>query len=369
MEILLAPINGVYETIDIILFVFILGGIIGVMNYMGAFTAGIASLSRLTKGREYILIIVITFLIALGGTTFGLAEETIALYPIMVPIFIAAGYDVMVCIAAIYMGSCIGTMFPTVNPFSAGVASNAAGISMADGMVFRTVGLIAGVAVTLVYILRYAKKVKDDPSKSLIYDQKEALEAKFEVKGEVPKLTMRFRLVLGIFAASFIILVWGIAVKGWWFDTMTALFLAVSVLLAFVCGLKEKEYVEQFINGAADLMSVALVVGIARSVNIILENGMVSDTILNFFSKGISGMNGIVFAVIMMLIFIILGFFINSSSGLAALSIPIMAHSCRYSGSVKRCHYLRLCIRTRTDLIYHADRTCTRNTCDGGRHL
>ena len=125
-DILLAPISGVYDTIDIILFVFILGGCIGVLNYMGAFNAAIAVLSRITKGKEYILIILITVIIAAGGTTFGLAEETIALYPILVPVFLAAGYDVMVCIAAIYMGSSIGTMFPTINPFSVGNASNAA---------------------------------------------------------------------------------------------------------------------------------------------------------------------------------------------------------------------------------------------------
>ena len=117
-KILLAAISGVYDTIDIILFVFILGGCIGVLNYMGAFNAAIAALSKVTKGKEYILIILITIIIAAGGTTFGLAEETIALYPILVPVFLAAGYDVMVCIAAIYMGSSIGTMFPTINPFS-----------------------------------------------------------------------------------------------------------------------------------------------------------------------------------------------------------------------------------------------------------
>lgn len=324
-EVLLAPIAGVYDTIDIILFVFILGGIIGVLNYMGAFSAGIASLSKLTKGKEYILIVVITFLIALGGTTFGLAEETIALYPILVPIFLAAGYDVLVCIAAIYMGSSIGTTFPTVNPFSAGTASNAAGISFTEGIGFRTTALILGTIITLVYILRYAKKVKDDPSKSLVYADREQLEKKFRAEGEIPPLTTRFKLVLLIFALSFVVLVWGVATQGWWFDKMTGLFLFTAILLAFLCGIGEKEYVHQFITGAADLMSVALVVGVARSINIVLENGMISDTILDAFSNGISGMNPIVFIILMMLIFIVLGFFISSSSGLAVLSIPIMA--------------------------------------------
>lgn len=324
-DILLAPISGVYDTIDIILFVFILGGCIGVLNYMGAFNAAIAVLSRITKGKEYILIILITVIIAAGGTTFGLAEETIALYPILVPVFLAAGYDVMVCIAAIYMGSSIGTMFPTINPFSVGNASNAAGISIAEGMGIRTVALVLGVVITLIYILRYAKKVKDDPTKSICYDQYEHHMQKFGHQGEVPEFTLRMKLSLAVFGISFGVLVWGLVSKQWWFDSMTSLFLACAILLAFTSGIGEKNFMDQFIGGAADLMSVALVVGVARGINIILENGMVSDTILEFFSGAISGMNPFVFIILMMLVFIVLGFFISSSSGLAVLSVPIMA--------------------------------------------
>lgn len=325
LEILLAAIGGVYDTIDIILFVFILGGCIGVLNYMGAFNAAIAALSKVTKGKEYILIILITVIIAAGGTTFGLAEETIALYPILVPVFLAAGYDVMVCIAAIYVGSSVGTMFPTINPFSVGNATNAAGISLADGMGFRAAGLVIATAFTLIYILRYAKKVKEDPSKSVCYDQYEHHLQKFGHQGEVPKFTIQMKLSLIVFAASFGILVWGLVSSGWWFDSMTALFLGCAIILAFTSGIGEKKFMEQFIGGAADLMSVALVVGVARGINIILENGLISDTLLHFFSGAISGMNPVVFIILMMLVFIVLGFFISSSSGLAVLSIPIMA--------------------------------------------
>ncbi|MGN0405834.1 MAG: YfcC family protein [Bariatricus sp.] len=325
IEILLAPIIGVYDTIDIILFVFILGGCIGVLNYMGAFNASIAVLSKTTKGKEYILIILITVIIAAGGTTFGLGEETIALYPILVPVFLAAGYDVMVCIAAIYMGSSIGTMFAIINPFSVGNASNAAGISLTEGMGFRSVGLVIGVIITLIYIMRYAKKVKEDPTKSICYDQYEYHMQKFGHQGEVPEFTGKMKISLTVFGASFVILVWGIVSRGWWFEMMTALFLGCAIILAFTSGIGEKNFMDQFIGGAADLMSVALVIGVARGINIILENGMVSDTILEFFSGAISGMNRIVFIILMMIVFIILGFFISSSSGLAVLSIPIMA--------------------------------------------
>ena len=281
-----------------------------------------------------VLIILITIIIAAGGTTFGLAEETIALYPILVPVFLAAGYDVMVCIAAIYMGSSIGTMFPTINPFSVGNASNAAGISLADGMGIRGVALVLGTLITLIYILRYAKKVKEDPTKSICYDQYEHHMQKFGHQGEVPEFTGKMKLSLLVFGVSFGVLVWGLVAQGWWFDNMTALFLACAILLAFTSGIGEKNFMDQFIGGAADLMGVALVVGVARGINIILEDGAARHlaflrrrlaTILEFFSGAISGMNPIVFIILMMLVFIVLGFFISSSSGLAVLSIPIMA--------------------------------------------
>ena len=321
----MAPVKGVYDTIGIILFVFILGGNIGVLDYMGAFGAGVANLSRKTKGKEYLLIIIITIIIAIGGTTFGLAEETIALYPIMLPVFIAAGYDVLTCIAVIYMGSSIGTMFPTTNPFSSGTAANAAGISLADGMGFRFVSLVIGTVITLIYILRYAKMVKNDPSKSICYEDKDAIEAKFGQQGEAPEFTGRMKICLGVFGASFAVLVWGIVKGGWWFEEMTALFIVTAIVLAFLSGIGEKVFMDKFITGAADLMSVALVVGVARGVNYIMDDGLISDTILHFFSGAIAGMNPYVFILLMMLVFCVLGFFIPSSSGLAVLSIPIMA--------------------------------------------
>ena len=290
---------------------------------MGAFNSAIAVLSKITKGKEYLLIILITIIIAAGGTTFGLAEETIALYPILVPVFLAAGYDVMVCIAAIYMGSSIGTMFPTINPFSVGNASNAAGISLADGMGIRFVALAIGLIITLVYILRYAKKVKADPSQSICYDQYEYHMKNLAIRGSA-QVYRTDETDFGCFR-NYQVLVWGLVTKQWWFDNMTALFLACAIIMAFTSGIGEKNFMDQFIGGAADLMSVALVVGVARGINIILENGMVSDTILAYFSGAISGMNPIIFIILMMFVFIVLGFFISSSSGLAVLSVPIMA--------------------------------------------
>jgi uncharacterized ion transporter superfamily protein YfcC len=326
IEVLQAPISGVYDTIEIIMFVFIIGGIIGVLNASGAFDAGFASLSTATKGKEYLLIIIITFLISCGGTTFGLAEETIALYPILVPVFMIAGYDAIVCIAALYMGSSIGTMFSTVNPFSAVIASNAAGISFTDGMVFRVIGLVLATIITIVYIIKYAEKIKKDPTKSLIYSQKADIEKKFlHSTKEIPEFNGRRKFMLTLFASAFFVMIWGVASQGWWFMEMTSLFLAVGIVICIASGMGEKLAVQNFVAGAADLVGVALTIGVARAVNLIMDNGLISDTILHSATNVVSGMNVGVFSVLMLIIFTVLGFFIPSSSGLAVLAMPIMA--------------------------------------------
>ena len=325
LEFLLSPIRGVYDTIDIILFVFILGGCIGVLNYMGALAAGVAALSRLTRGREYLLIIILSLLMVAGGTTFGLCEETIALYPILMPVFIAAGYDAMTCIAVIFVGSSVGTMYSTVNPFAIGVATKAAGIAMSEQMGWRFIALGIGTAMALAYVLRYAHKVRLDPTQSVCYDFKDRIEEKWGNQGESPEFDLHTKLSLAAFGMAFVVLVYGIVRYLWWFDTMTAVFLACAMVLAFVSGLEEETFMDQFISGAGDLMSVALVIGVARAVNMLLEDGLISDTILYFFSNLVSGMSPVLFIVMMLGVYIILGFFINSSSGLAVLSIPIMA--------------------------------------------
>ncbi|MBI6874328.1 YfcC family protein [Clostridium aciditolerans] len=328
IDVIQAPVKGIQETIDIIAFLLIIGGCIGVLNNSGAFDAGIDSLSRATKGKEFLLIVIITVLISLGGTTFGLAEETIALYPILVPVFMAAGYDALVCIAALYMGSSIGTMFSTVNPFSSVIASNAAGTTFTAGLGMRTAGLIIATIFTIIYIVKYGKKIKKDPTKSLIYDQKEEIEGKFLKSHEqkvIPEFTFRRKLMLLVFGSAFAVMIWGVSTKEWWFTEMTTLFLVVGIALGVISGMGEKEFVNKFVTGAADLISVALVVGVARAINLVMENGLISDSILHFSSNAVQGMNPYVFILVMLLLFIILGFFIPSSSGLAVLSMPIMA--------------------------------------------
>lgn len=326
VEFFQSPIKGIIEASDIIFLVLIIGGLIGIMNFTGAFDAGIVWLAIALKGHEYILIILVTTLIALGGTTFGLAEETIAFYPILIPMFLAAKYDAMVPLAAIYLGSAIGTMVSTVNPFSTIIASDAAGINWTTGLTGRIITLIIGLSICIVYILRYANKVKKDPTKSIIYDQREEIEAHFGTKSSTDlKLTTRMRLILLIFTLCFVVMIYGVSQLEWWFVEMTTVFLVGSILIGIIGKIQETTFVETFVKGASDLLGVALIIGIARGVSVLMNDGLISDTMLYHASTVTEGMNKGLFANAMLFIYSGLSFFIPSSSGMAVLTMPIMA--------------------------------------------
>lgn len=321
-----SPIRGIIEAADIIFLVLIIGGLIGIMNKTGAFDAGISWLGRTLEGREYILIILVTTLIAAGGTTFGLAEETMAFFPILIPVFLAAKYDEMVGLACIFLGSAIGSMCSTINPFSVIIASDAAGISWTTGLNGRILMLLTCLIITIIYILRYAKRVKNDPSTSIIYKEKlDAPSLHFKDLDHSLKLTLRLKVIILIFSLSFMIMIIGVSVLDWWFVEMTATFLVGAILIGFIGKIKETEFLDSFSKGAGELLSVAFIIGIARGVSVIMDDGLISDTMLYYASSMTDGMNKGVFTNIMFFIYGGLSFFIPSSSGMAVLTMPIMS--------------------------------------------
>ena len=325
-ELVQAPIKGIIAASDIIFLILIIGGLIGIMNLTGAFDAGIAWMAKMLKGREYILIILVTTLIAAGGTTFGLAEETMAFYPILIPVFLAAKYDAMVGLACIFLGSGVGSMCSTTNPFSTIIASDAAGINWTTGLENRLIMLAVCLVITIIYILRYAKRVKADPSKSLIYDQKEELDALFGLHSmNTITYTNRLRLITVVFSLCFVVMIIGVSFLDWWFVEMTATFLVGAIIIGFIAKIKESIFVEEFAKGAASLLSVAFIVGIARGVTILMEDGLISDTILYHASTITEGLNKGVFTNFMLFIYGGLSFFMPSSSGMAVLTMPIMS--------------------------------------------
>ena len=321
-----SPIKGVIEGADIIFLVLVIGGLIGIMNLTGAFDAGIFWMAKVLKGREYILIILVTFLISIGGTTFGLAEETIAFYPILIPVFLAAKYDAMVALASIYIGSAIGSMFSTTNPFSVIIASDAAGINWTTGMTGRLIMFVLGTTICILYILRYAQRVKKDPSKSIIFDQKESIEKMFgNSTSDAISLSTRLRLIIFIFSMSFIVMVFGVSQLDWWFIEMTSVFFVGAILIGFIGRIKESVFVETFVKGASELLGVALIIGIARGITVLMNDGLISDTMLYYASNITNGMNKGLFINSMLYIYGGLSFFIPSSSGMAVLTMPIMS--------------------------------------------
>lgn len=326
IQFLKSQIQGITDSVDIIIFILVLGGVIGVINATGAMNTGMMRLSEKLKGKQKWLIVVVMSLIAIGGTTFGLAEETIAFYPILIPIFLMAGYDTLTVVATIYLGSSIGTMFSTINPFSTVIASNSAGISFTDGLLLRLLMLVISIVISLVYVINYSEKVRLNPQNSLVYNQLEIDRKKFLIENSENKVFTRYqKLSLIIFSAGFIVMIFGVQQLNWYFTEISAVFLMITYLLAFTSNLGEERFIDSFINGAKDLLGVALTVGLARSVGIVMESSFVSDTILHSFSQMIIGMNNIIFIWFMFFVYLILGFFIQSSSGLAVLSMPIMA--------------------------------------------
>ena len=325
-EILFAPIKGIYEAIDIILFVLIIGGFIGVFNSSGAFNDGVGYLSQKLKGKETYIIILVTTLIALGGSTFGLAEETLAFYPILIPVFLAAGYDLIVPVAVIYIGSSIGTMASTVNPFSTIIASDAAGVSWTVGIYSRLVMLLLGLIICIWYILHYANKVKKDPKKSLLYGTKvQNTFTNTSSKVSITKLKLVTKVLLGFFALTFAVMIYGVAVLGWWFQEMTALFLVAAILIGILQKIGEQNFIKEFINGAKDLLGVSFIIGIARGVTFVLNEGKISDSLLFYATNLVEGMPPTLFLPMLMLVFFVLTLFISSSSGMAVVTMPIMS--------------------------------------------
>jgi uncharacterized ion transporter superfamily protein YfcC len=334
-----APINGFYDAVDVALFILVIGGFLGVVMKTGAIDAGIASVTQGLKGKEKWMIPILMTIFSLGGTSFGMSEETIAFYPLLLPIFIAAGYDTITTVGVILLGAGVGVLGSTVNPFATGIASGFAGISIGDGIGLRLLILAAGLISAIIYVMRYAEKVKKDPTKSIVYDMKEENEKNFlthKEGQEFPELNGKRKLILFIFALTFIVMVIGvipfsdinitfIPTLGWWFGELTALFLISAIIIGLIDGQGEEGLISSFTNGARDLLGVSLIVGVSRGITIVMNAGNITDTVLNLGERTLAGTGSIAFAITAYLFYLPMSFLIPSTSGLATLSMPIMA--------------------------------------------
>jgi uncharacterized ion transporter superfamily protein YfcC len=297
------------------------------------------------EGREKLMIPILMGIFALGGTSYGMAEETLAFYPLIVTVMIAAGYDALTGAAVIMLGAGIGVLGSTVNPFATGIASGFAGVSISDGFVLRAIVLIVGLAIGIFFMMRYAESVKADPSKSLVYAQKEENERFFlsaQGSDDFGTFTGRRKIVLGIFALAFVVMIYGVIpwedmgvglpTLWWWFPEMTASFILFAILIGVIGGLSEADLTSSFIDGSRDLLGVALIIGIARGITVIMNNGKITDTVLSWCESAVEDLSGTGFVLILFLLFIPLTFLIPSSSGLATVTMPIMVPLAAFAG-------------------------------------
>jgi uncharacterized ion transporter superfamily protein YfcC len=347
-----SPYNSgtLYGAINVALFVLVIGGFLGLTMRTGAIDAGIGALVQGLGTRGSLLIPILMGVFMLGGTTYGMAEESLAFYALIIAAMIALKYDALTGVATIMLGCGIGVLASTINPFATGIASGFAGVSIADGLLGRVVMLIVGGAIGMWYVMRYASRVQKDPSQSLVFHMKEDNERHFLKRGEssdeVPEMTGQRKLVLVLFGLAFLIMIvsvipWAdlginfIPTLGWWFPELTALFLAFAIIIGIVGRMGEQELTSGFIDGARDLLGVALVVGLARGVSVIMNNGLIIDTVLHWAEQLVSGMGGVAFINTVAAMYLPLSFLIPSSSGLATVSMPIMAPLADFAGVPK----------------------------------
>ena len=353
---LTAPINGLYGiengkgninyynkgylfgAIDVALFILVVGGFLGVTMRTGAIHAGIGRLVVKLRGRERWIIPLLMIVFAIGGTTYGMAEESLAFYALVITVMIAAGYDALTGAAIVLLGCGIGTLGSTINPFATGIASGFAGIQISDGLVGRIVILVIGLTIGIFFVMRYADRVKQDPTTSLVFDMKADNEAHFRAQGEggdVAVLTGKQKVILAVFGLAFLVMMYGVIpwedlgvpfpTLWWWFPEMTASFLLFAIVIGLIGRMKEGELTSTFVDGARDLLGVALIIGIARGITVIMNNGHITDTVLHWCEVALGDVGKVAFSIVMYGLFLPLSFLIPSSSGLATVSMPIMA--------------------------------------------
>lgn len=351
-DLVMAPINGLNEAIDIAIFVLLIGGFLGVTTYTGALDAGIGSVVEKLQGRELVLIPVLMFIFSLGGTSFGMAEETIAFAALVTTTMIVAGFDPLVSVATLILGSGCGVLGSTVNPFLVSTsigALNGVGIEVNQVIVIGTgIALwLSSLLISIYFVMKYAKKVQKDKSATLL-SEKEMNDAKEAFIGnkdseEVVEFTTKRRIVLGLFALTFAVMVaaiipWeefgvtifaktdfltGSALGSWWFSELAMWFVIMSVIIGLVYQMKEQEIVSAFMNGAADMVGVALVIGVSKGISVMMSTTGLDNYVLSSASSLLSGMSPIVFTIVAFIIYMVLSFFVPSTSGLAGLSMPI----------------------------------------------
>src|SRR3954451_19016370 len=339
-----------YGSAMIFLFVLAVGAFITVTMKTEAIQTGIGRLALRFRHSGSVLIAILMAVFALGGTSYGMWEETLGFFVLLVPLTLALGYDRLVAVSIIFLGAGAGVLCSTVNPFATGVASDAAGISLGDGIGLRVAMWVVLVTMAVGYVIRYARGVRKDPGRSIVsVSAKDAEEARGLID-EVPALTGRQKVVLILFTGSFLVMIYGFIPwndlwqEGWgkdfplptfasfYFPEAAALFFVMSIVIGLIAKLGEEGTVNTIIGGASDFLSAALIIVLARGITVVMKNTYMTDTVLHGMENAVSGSSAGVFGVLTLIVNVPIAFLVPSSSGHAALVMPILAPLADFAG-------------------------------------
>ncbi len=339
-----------YGSAGIFFFVLAVGAFITVTMKTMAIQTGIGRLALRFRHSGSVLIAILMAVFALGGTSYGMWEETLGFFALLVPLTLALGYDRMVAAAIIFLGAGTGVICSTVNPFATGVASDAAGISIADGLGVRIAMWVVLVPTAIAYVLWYARRIQRDASKSVVGISSADAEESKSLVTDVPNLTGIQKLVLVLFLGTFVVMIYGFipwddlwqqffsrqfplpTFAAFYFPEAAALFILMSIVVGAVAKLGEEGTVNTIVAGAADFLGAALIVVLARGITVVMKNSYMTDTVLHWMESAVSGSSKGVFGLVSLIVNLPIAFLVPSSSGHAALVMPILAPLSDFAG-------------------------------------
>ena len=315
--------KGLAKASDIVFLVIIVGGAFNIIIETGMFQSFAGRLTKVFSNKEVLIIPAFSTIFALACTTMGV-NTFIGFAPIAVIIARSIGYDAIVGVSMVALGGAIGFSTGTFNPFTTGVAQSIAGLPIFSGVGYRFICLVVFLIVTNIYIIWYAKKVKANPEASVVYEMEQE-NKKVEVSEKKhDKIEGKHYLVLLVVIACFVLLVYGSQNWKWKLQENAAMFLWMGVLSGFAYGFGPSRIAEEFTKGAKKLVYGALMIGMANGISLILADGKILDTTVQYLGGLLVVLPSHAQAAGMFLMQLLINGLITSGSGQAAATMPIM---------------------------------------------
>lgn len=323
----MAPVKGFISAANIIAFVLFIGGAFGVLNKTEAIEKGlkkIIALSYKSPIYQKMFIPMLMLIFSISGATFGMCEEGLVFVLLTIPIALALGYDSIVGVAIPFIGAGVGFAGAVSNPFTIGIAQGICEIPIFSGWEYRIIVWLVLTSIAIVFIMVYAKKVKANPSLSLVYDIDILRNNVYDISQKV-KMSFRDTAIIFSFFLVIICLVIGVNLWQWHINEISALFIALAVSAAIIAKLPIQTAIDAFMFGAKEMLPASFVIAFSKGILIIITEGKIIDTILFQLSEFIQGMPPLVSVQVMFYIQSLIHILVPSGSGQAALSMPIMA--------------------------------------------